>query len=138
MCKTFSVVCKTFVDHASHFLSAPSDNLVSLNFPSHALILNCCQLELHTLYTPPLFSWTTFLNFVLMLTTSLLCLCLSSDLLSSLIWSMHIKTLWSLWKSYHCLKYTLIEHTIVSVYKAEHNNHSHDNALTQRMMARWL
>jgi len=72
--------------------------------------------------TPTLFSWTTFLNFVLMPTTSLLCLCLSSDLLSSLFWSMHIKTLWSFWKSYHCLKYTLIEHTVVSLYKAEHNN----------------
>ncbi len=55
------------------------------------------------------------------LTTSLLCFCLSSDSLSSLFWLMHIKNPWPFWKIYHCLKYTLIEHTVVSLYKAKHN-----------------
>jgi hypothetical protein len=114
--KKNSIVCKISADHASLPLSAPSDNLVSWKFPSRS-----DHGPLSTWAAQHVFLVTTFLNFVLMLTTSLLFFCLSSDLLSSLFWSMHIKTPWPFWKSYHCLKYALIEHTVVSLYKAEHN-----------------
>ncbi len=65
--------------------------------------------------TPTLFSWTIFLIIVLMLNVMLLFLCLSGDLLSSLFWSMHIKTQCSIMKSYHCLKYSPLECTVVSL-----------------------
>ncbi len=47
--------------------------------------------------------------------------CLSSDLLSFPFWLICIKTRCQPNKSYHCLKYTRLEHTDVSLRKAEHN-----------------
>jgi hypothetical protein len=118
---------KTFLDHAFQSWSVPKvDKLATSylgNFHHTILSLDVVNLSSDPCKTPTLFSRMTFLNFVLMLTVRWLCLCLSSDLLSSPFWLMDIKTRWSFWKSYHCLKYTLIEHTVVSLFhtKAGHN-----------------
>ncbi len=94
-CQPYNVLsCKNF----HHTFS--SWDVVNQSSTSYKLPLYFLGRSFWTLY----WCWMSYYSF-----------CLSSDLLSSLFWTMHIKTRCSSMKDYHCLKYTHLEHTVISL-----------------------
>jgi hypothetical protein len=106
------VIFRSWVSMLINTKGCQTSNVLSCKLPSHVLIMRCCQPEQHICKKLPLYFlersfWTLHWRCVTYYSFSV-----SSDLLYSLFWSMHIKTWCSSMKDHHCLKYTRLEHTV--------------------------